>query len=222
VNGRSFVVAIDGPAASGKGTLARRLAQRFGLAHLDTGRLYRATALLALGERGGPADPAAAERAARRVEAGLLSDPRLGGEAIGAAASVVAAIPAVRQALLAFQRDFAAHPPPPARGAVLDGRDIGSVVCPTADVKLFITAAAETRTRRRVEELRQAGRPAIYENVLRDLNKRDARDSARRIAPLTAAPDAVTIDTTTLDADAVFERAVELVARTLKEKEWPL
>jgi CMP/dCMP kinase len=221
MNRRSFVVSIDGPAASGKGTLARRVAEHFGLAHLDTGRLYRATALLALGERGNPADPVAAERAARRVEAGLLSDPRLGGEAIGAAASVVAAIPTVRRALLAFQRDFAAHPPPPARGAVLDGRDIGSVVCPTADVKLFVTAAAETRARRRVEELRQAGRPAIYETVLQDLNKRDARDSARRIAPLAAPPDAVIIDTTRLDADAVFERAVELVARILEEKEWP-
>jgi CMP/dCMP kinase len=222
VSGRSFVVAIDGPAASGKGTLARRLAEHFGLAHLDTGRLYRATALLALSERDDPADAAAAERAARRVAARHLSDPRLGGETIGAAASVVAAIPAVRRALLAFQQDFAAHPPPPARGAVLDGRDIASVVCPAADVKLFITAAAETRARRRVEELRQAGRPAIYENVLRDLNKRDARDSERRIAPLAAAPDAVIIDTTPLDADAVFGRAVGLVTRTLEEKEWPL
>jgi cytidylate kinase len=144
VGSRCFVVAIDGPAASGKGTLARRLAEHFGLAHLDTGKLYRATALLVLGERGDPADPAAAERATQHLGATLLSDPRLGGEAVGAAASVVAAIPAVRQALLAFQRDFAAHPPAPALGAVLDGRDVGSVVCPTAAVKLFVTAAAES------------------------------------------------------------------------------
>jgi CMP/dCMP kinase len=215
---RPFIVAIDGPAASGKGTLARRLAAHFGLAHLDTGRLYRATALLVLGEDGDPADPAVAERAARRVDTGLLSDPRLGGEAIGAAASVVAAIPAVRLALLALQRDFAAHPPPPAKGAVLDGRDIGSVVCPLADVKLFVTAAASARARRRVEELRQAGATAIYEHVLQDLNQRDARDCERRLAPLAAPPGAVIIDTTTLDADAVFERAVAFVARIYEEK----
>jgi CMP/dCMP kinase len=188
------------------------------LAHLDTGRLYRATALLDLAEGGDPADPAAAERAARRVEAGLLSDPRLGGEAVGAAASVVAAIPAVRQALLALQRDFAAHPPPPAKGAVLDGRDIGSVVCPRADVKLFVTAAAAARARRRVEELRRAGETAIYESVLQDLNQRDARDRDRRLAPLAAAPGAAIIDTTTLDADAVFEQAAALVAGIYEEK----
>jgi CMP/dCMP kinase len=219
---KSFVVAIDGPAASGKGTLARRLAGHFGLAHLDTGRLYRATAFLAIGECGDPADPAAAERAAWRVEADLLSHPRLGGEAIGAAASVVAAIPAVRDALLAFQRNFAAHPPPPSKGAVLDGRDIGSVVCPTAAVKLFVTAAPATRARRRLEELQQAGRPAIYENVLQDLMKRDARDTERRIAPLAASPEAIVIDTTTLDGDAVFEQAKALVARILEEKRWLL
>jgi len=222
MSGRSFVVAIDGPAASGKGTLARRLAAHFGLAHLDTGRLYRATALIVLGEGGNPADPATAERAARRVDWALLLDPRLGDEAVGAAASVVAALPAVRHALLAFQRDCAARPPPPAKGAVLDGRDIGSVVCPWADVKLFVTAAAAARAFRRVKELRQAGAPAIYENVLQDLNKRDARDSGRRIAPLAAPPDAVVIDTTALDADAVFERAAAFVARTREEKEWPL
>ncbi len=210
---RPFVVAIDGPAASGKGTLARRLAAQFGLAHLDTGRLYRATARLVLAEGGDPADPAAAERAARRVEAGLLSDPRLGSGAVGAAASVVAAIPAVRQALLALQRDFAAHPPAPAKGAVLDGRDIGSVVCPRADVKFFVTAAAAARARRRVEELQQAGETAIYENVLQDLNQRDARDRERRLAPLAAPPGAAIIDTTTLDADAVFELAAAVVAR---------
>jgi CMP/dCMP kinase len=221
MSGRSFVVAIDGPAASGKGTLARRLARHFGLAHLDTGRLYRATALLLIGEDADPADPVAAERAARRVDAGLLSDPRLGGEAIGAAASVVAALPAVRQALLAFQRNFAAHPPPPAKGAVLDGRDIGSVVYPDAAVKLFVTADPGVRARRRLAELRQAGRLAIYENTLQDLTKRDARDSQRRIAPLAAPPEAIVIDTTALDADAVFERAAALVARILEEKKWP-
>jgi cytidylate kinase len=220
VSSRPFVVAIDGPAASGKGTLARRLADGFGFAHLDTGTLYRATAALVLEEGGDPADPVAAETAARRVSMTLLSDPRLRGDEIAAAASVVAAIPAVRRVLLALQRDFAAHPPTPARGAVLDGRDIGTVVCPEADVKVFITASAEARARRRVKELREQGAAAIYENVLQDLEQRDARDSERQMAPLAAAGDAEFIDTTALDVDMVLERVSALVARTLKEKEW--
>ncbi|MGC2199062.1 MAG: (d)CMP kinase [Stellaceae bacterium] len=216
----AFVVAIDGPAASGKGTLARRLAQRFGLAHLDTGSLYRATALLLLEAGGDPADAEAAETAARKVDTKLLADPRLRGDEIAAAASVVAAFPGVRRALLSLQQDFAARPAPPARGAILDGRDIGTIVCPAADVKLFITASAEARAARRIKELREQGATAIYEAVLQDLNERDARDSRRRAAPLAAASDAEVIDTTTLDADVVLERAAELVARKLKEKEW--
>jgi CMP/dCMP kinase len=215
VTGRPFVVAIDGPAASGKGTLARRLADRFGFAHLDTGALYRAAAFLVLDQAGDPADPATAERAARHVDLRLLSDPRLRGEAIATAASVVAAIPAVRRALLEFQRNFAAHPPAPANGAVLDGRDIGSVVCPAADIKLFITASAAERARRRAEELRQSGAAAIFEDVLQDMKERDTRDAERQAAPLIPAVDAVVIDTTTLEADAVFECASELIARTL-------
>jgi cytidylate kinase len=220
VKASAFVVAIDGPAASGKGTLARRLAQRFGLAHLDTGSLYRATALLLLEAGGDPTDAEAGETAARKVDAKLLGDPRLRGNEIAAAASVVAAFPGVRRALLSLQQDFAARPPPPARGAILDGRDIGTIVCPAADVKLFITASAEARAARRVKELREQGATAIYEAVLQDLNERDARDSGRRAAPLAAASDAEVIDTTTLDADVVLERAAELVARKLKEKEW--
>jgi cytidylate kinase len=220
VSARPFVVAIDGPAASGKGTLARRLAERFGLAHLDTGKLYRAAALLVLEAQADPADPRAAAAAARRVKAPLLEDPRLGEERIAKAASVVAAIPQVRAALLAFQRAFAACPPAPApgtkaRGAVLDGRDIGSVVCPRADVKLFLTASPEVRARRRLEELRGRGLPAIYESVLQDLKERDARDSLRQAAPLRAAADTVVIDTTALDPEAVFVRAADLVARAL-------
>jgi len=215
-----FVVAIDGPAASGKGTLARRLAGRFGLSHLDTGALYRAVALLVLDQTGNPADPAAAAAAARHLEPQLLSDPRLRGEAVSAAASMVAAIPAVRRVLLDLQRNFAAHPPPPAQGAVLDGRDIGSVVCPEANLKLFITANVDERARRRVGELRQGGAVAIFEDVLQDLTNRDARDTERRASPLIAAPDAIVIDTTTLDPDAVFERASDLIVRALKEKEW--
>ena len=162
---RPLVVAIDGPAASGKGTLARRLAKHFGLAHLDTGALYRATALIVLDQAADPADPAAAAKAAGLVHPRLLSDPRLRGEAASAAASVVATIPVVRQTLLDLQRNFAARPPKPARGAILDGRDIGSVVCPAAEVKLFVTASAEERARRRVEELRRQGTTAIFMDV---------------------------------------------------------
>jgi cytidylate kinase len=217
---RPFVVAIDGPAASGKGTLARRIAEHFGFAHLDTGALYRAVAFLVLDEGGDPADRGTAEAAAGRVRSQLLSDPRLRDEEVAAAASIVASIAEVRHALLEWQRDFAAHPPVPGRGAVLDGRDIGTVVCPAADLKLFVTAGAETRALRRVKELREQGAAAIYQDVLQDLKTRDARDSGRRAAPLAAAPDAEVIDTTMLDADRAFEHVRKLVARSLKEKEW--
>ena len=217
---RSFVVAIDGPSASGKGTLARHLAEHFAFAHLDTGTLYRATALLILDQADDASDPAIAEAAARRVDLHILSEPRLRGPAVAVAASVVAAIPAVRAILLELQRQFAADPPGGAKGAVLDGRDIGTVVCPSADAKIFLTASPEARARRRLAELRQQGAAAIYENVLQDMTERDARDSERRTAPLIAAPDAIVIETTTLDADAVFERACDLIQRTLEEKEW--
>jgi CMP/dCMP kinase len=212
---RPFVVAIDGPAASGKGTLARRLAERFGLAHLDTGKLYRATALIVLEEGADPADPGAAVAAARRVSATSLAEPLLASEAVARTSSIVSAIPAVREALLAMQRDFAAHPRGPARGAVLDGRDIGTAVCPGAAVKLFVTASPEARAARRLRELRERGVAAIYEDVLQDMKERDARDSERRVAPLAAAPDAVTIDTTGLDADQVLELASDIIARAL-------
>ncbi len=208
-------MAIDGPAASGKGTLARRLAERFALAHLDSGKLYRATAVLVLGEGADPADPDAAVAAARRVSSAVLGDPLLSSEAVARASSILSALPAVRVELLAMQRDFAAHPPTPARGAVIDGRDIGTVVCPDAAVKLFVTASPAARAERRVKELRERGAPAIYDDVLQDMKERDARDSLRRVAPLAAAPDAVTIDTTGLDADQVFEQASDIIARVL-------
>jgi cytidylate kinase len=210
-----FVVAIDGPAASGKGTLARRLAERFRLAHLDTGKLYRATAAMLLASGADPADPDAAAAAARLIDPAGLDDPHLASEAVGRASSIVAAIPAVRAALLAVQRDFAAMPRPPAVGAVLDGRDIGTAICPAAAVKLFVTASPEARAMRRVRELQARGATAIYDDVLQDMKERDARDSERRVAPLTAAPDAVIIDTTALDAEEVFEQASHLIARAL-------
>jgi CMP/dCMP kinase len=215
---RPLVIAIDGPAGSGKGTLAAGLARRFTLAHLDTGRIYRATAAVVLRAGGDPADGKVAAAAARGLDFAMLGDPGLRDEAVGNAASVVAGIPAVRAALLEWQRDFAAHPPPIdkktlARGAVLDGRDIGTVVCPDAPVKLYVTASAEERARRRVRELQESGAEAIYSAVLQDIEERDARDSGRRVAPLSAAPDAVTIDTTGLDPDAVLELASEIVTR---------
>jgi len=209
------IIAIDGPAASGKGTLARRLATRFGLAFLDTGALYRATAFRALETGRDPADKGVAEAAAKAVRAEDLDDQRLREERVGEAASVVAAMPEVRAALLAFQRDFAHRPPQGFTGAVLDGRDIGTVVCPDATVKLFLTASAEARALRRFKELQESGKIAIYQRVLQDIEHRDARDRHRSIAPLRPAEDAIELDTTALDADAAFERAVALIERKL-------
>ncbi len=211
-----MIIAIDGPAAAGKGTLARRLAQRYGLAFLDTGGLYRAAALKALESGGNPADPATAEAAAKRVRAEDLTDPRLREERVSAAASIVATIPAVRAALLAFQRDFAHHPPPGFKGTVLDGRDIGTVVCPEADIKLYVTASAEARALRRFKELQEKGANAIYQRVLQDIEQRDARDRERQTAPLRPAADALELDTTALDADAAFEKAADLIAQKLE------
>ena len=213
-----MIIAHDGPAASGKGTLARRLAAHYRLAHLDTGSLYRAAAFEALTRGDDAADPAAAEAAAKRVTLSILADPRLREERITRASSVIAVIPAVRTALLAFQRDFAHHPPDRYRGAVLDGRDIGTVVCPDADAKLYVTASLEARARRRFEELRASGAGAIYQRVLQDMKERDARDSGRQAAPLRPADDAFMLDTTTLDADAAFAAAIAYIDRRLAGK----
>jgi CMP/dCMP kinase len=210
------IVAVDGPAASGKGTLARRLAQHFGLAYLDTGSIYRAAGMKALATGADPRDPEAATAAAKAVTIADLDDPRLRSEAVGEAASVVAAIPAVRAALLELQRDFARRPPGGARGAVLDGRDIGTVVCPEADAKLFLTASVEARAARRFKELRVGDSGIIYERVLQDMKARDARDSGRAAAPLARAAEALELDTTALDPDAAFAAAVEFIARKLK------
>jgi cytidylate kinase len=210
-----MIIAVDGPAASGKGTLARRLAQHFGFAYLDTGSLYRACGLRALLSGGDVADPAVAEAAARAVTHADLDDPRLREEHVGEAASVVAAMPAVRRALLAFQRDFAHHPPAGFPGAVLDGRDIGTVVCPDADAKLFLTATLEARAARRFKELQAGGAGVIYERVLQDMKVRDARDRERPTAPLERADDALELDSTALDAEAAFAAAVDFIARKL-------
>ena len=213
-----MIIAVDGPAAAGKGTLARRLAAHYRLAHLDTGKLYRATALETVLAGADPADPVAATAAAGRVTPALVGDPRLGEERIAQGASVVAAIPGVRAALLTFQRDFARHPPGGERGAVLDGRDIGTVVCPDADAKFYVLASLEARAKRRFKELRDAGADAIYERVLQDMKDRDARDSQRRTAPLRPADDAFVLDTTALDAEAALAAAITYIDGKLAGK----
>ena len=201
----TLVIAIDGPAAAGKGTLARRLAAELGLAYLDTGLLYRAVGRRMLDLGLAPSDPiAAGETAAALTAADLLRTDLRGPEA-DQASSLVAKVPSVRAALLAFQRDFAS------RGAVLDGRDIGTVVVPDAPVKLFVTADPATRARRRWLELRARGVDTPLAQVEAELRARDAQDIARQAAPLTAASDAVVLDTTSLDADAAFAAALEIV-----------
>jgi CMP/dCMP kinase len=206
-----MIIAVDGPAAAGKGTLARRLALVLNLAYLDSGTLYRAVGLSVLRAGGDPADEATAVEAAENLDRGILEDPELRGDAAANAASKVAAIPAVRKELLAFQRDFAANPPPGKTGAIIDGRDIGTVVFPKADVKLFVTASAEARAERRLKELQARGIEAIYATVLQDMKERDARDQARAVAPLVPAKDAHILDTTDLDADEAFEQALAIV-----------
>lgn len=202
-----MIIAIDGPAGSGKGTLAKALAEHLGYPHLDTGALYRATALAVLRDGADPDDDAAAERAARSLDAALVESPELRTAAVGEAASKVAAKPAVRAALRDFQRSFARTPP----GAVLDGRDIGTVIVPDARVKLFVTATPEIRARRRHEELLPRGEASIYGRVLADLRQRDARDAERAEAPMRMADDAVEIDTSDLTPDQVLQRALALV-----------
>jgi cytidylate kinase len=202
-----MIIAIDGPAASGKGTLGRRLAAHFGYRHLDTGLLYRAVAKGVL-DAGADADQReAAIRAAQRFDPARLDDPALKSDAIGNMASVVSAIPEVRAALIEFQRNFAATPP----GAVLDGRDIGTVIAPHAEVKIFLTASPEERARRRQGELRRRGEAADYAAILADIRRRDERDANRAVAPFRPAADAHVLDTTHFDADASFAAALKLI-----------
>ena len=206
-----MIVAIDGPSASGKGTLARRLAEALDFAYLDTGMLYRAVGAAVLAAGADPGEPAAAAAAARTLELSDLERPGLRGEAVGQAASIVAVMPGVRGALLGLQRRFAAAPPGGQAGAVLDGRDIGTVVCPEAEVKIFVTASLEGRARRRHKELLERGEASIYARVVQEMRARDRRDSERAAAPLRPAPDAVVLDTNELDAGDAFRAALEIV-----------
>ena len=206
-----MVIAIDGPAAAGKGTLARRLAEQFGLAHLDTGLLYRATAVRLLLDGGDPNSELTASAAARSLSTNDLRGPELLDEQVARLASVVAVHDGVRAALLDFQRSFAASPPNGARGAVLDGRDIGSVILPDADIKIFVTANSEVRAERRYQELRARGVHSIKSLVLKKIQERDERDRHRELAPMVPVEDAFLLDTTNMDADAAFEAAYEFV-----------
>ena len=198
-----LIIAIDGPSASGKGTLAKRLADHFGLPHLDTGLLYRAVGWLSEQSGRPPAEIAA------RLQAADIDDPALRTDEAGQAGSKVAAIPEVRSNLLNFQKKFAYQP----SGAVLDGRDIGTVICPDAPVKLFVTASTEARVERRYQELRERGADTIKPRVLAEMAERDRRDSERAAAPLKAAPDAYLLDTSDMDADAAFAAALAFIAR---------
>jgi cytidylate kinase len=203
------IIAIDGPAASGKGTLGKRLADFYGLRHLDTGLLYRAVAKALLDAGHSPSNRALAVAAAEALDPSRFDEPALKNQAVGNAASLVAAIPEVRAALLGFQRTFARTPP----GAVLDGRDIATVICPDANVKIFVTATAEMRARRRAAELQAAGSNVNLSDVLADILRRDERDIGREAAPLKAAADAHVLDTTNLDIEAAVRAAVAIVER---------
>lgn len=202
-----MIIAIDGTAAAGKSTLARLIAKHYGLPHLDTGSLYRAVARDVL--KGGHelTDVKAAAEAARRLDPSTLADPNLRLKGNGEAASVVAAFPEVRAELLAFQRSFAANP----KGAVVEGRDIGTVVCPNAQAKIFVTASAKSRAKRRYAELKGYGVETTEELVLREIEERDRRDRERPVSPLRAAEDALLLDTTELDIEKAFAAALELI-----------
>ena len=205
-----MIIAVDGPAASGKGTIARALARHFGVPHMDTGLLYRAVALNLLRWGGDPESEFAAVRACDLSQTDF-ADPELKSEATGAIASRISAYPLVREALAERQRSFATQP----RGAVLDGRDIGTVIAPDADAKLFVTASPEVRARRRFEELRRIGLAAHYDDVLLDIQARDARDSARSAAPLQKAADAALLDTSELGVEAAVAAAIAIVQERL-------
>jgi len=212
-----MIIAVDGPAASGKGTLARKLAQDFGLPYLDTGALYRATGLFTLRRGGDPALEADAVAAAKALNIKDFSPEDVRSEEAGNAASKVAAIPGVRAALLDYQRTFAAQP----GGAVLDGRDIGTVICPGADAKIFVTASLAVRVQRRIKELRDRGESVNEQRVWDDMAARDARDSDRSVAPLKPADDALVLDTSSLDAAQALASAKAFIVSKKKTTKAP-
>ena len=214
---KPVVIAVDGTAASGKGTLAKRLARHFGFAHLDSGSLYRLTALGVIRASGDPGNETDAVAAAGRIDPSQSDSPDIRQARVAEAASVVAAIPAVRARLIEFQRGFAANPPGGAKGVVIDGRDIGTVVCPEATAKLYVDAKPEARAHRRWMELTSLGQTPDEATVLADIHTRDARDSGRAVAPLKAAIDADLLDTTNLDIDAAFAAALALVKPKVEE-----
>lgn len=216
-----MIIAVDGPAASGKGTIARRIARELDFAYLDTGLLYRGVGLAVLDRGGDPEDAGAATRAADSFDPAQMADPRLRGDEAAVAASKVAAIPGVRAAMLDFQRGFGRTPPGGRKGAVLDGRDIGTVIFPDADVKLFVTATIEVRAGRRHKELLERGSPSIYARVLQEMQERDQRDRSRSVAPMAIAPDAVVIDTSALDVEAAFEAAMDSI-RKMRDRQNPV
>jgi cytidylate kinase len=207
-----MIIAVDGPTASGKGTIAQRLAQHYGLKRLDTGALYRAVGLAVVDAGGNPADAAAAVAAARALDLGAIDEHRIRSSTAGLAASVVANIPAVRVVLRNAQRAFAADP----NGAVLDGRDIGTVICPNAEVKLYVTASLQERTKRRLQELQNRGENITYEQLEQQIAERDTRDMNRADSPLQQAPDAHLLDTTHLSIEASVEAACRIVDMALK------
>jgi cytidylate kinase len=207
-----MIIAIDGPAASGKGTLAKKLAAHYGFRHLDTGLLYRAVALAVLTAGHKPTERDKAIAAAKTIDPATFDETALKRYDVGEAASVVSAVPEVRAALFKLQQDFAAAPP----GAVLDGRDIGTVICPNADVKVFVTASPEVRAYRRTMELRGRGEKADEKAVLADILARDERDRSRSAAPLVQAADALLLDTSALDIEGSFKAALALVEKVRK------
>jgi cytidylate kinase len=208
-----MIIAVDGPAASGKGTLARRLAEHYDLAYLDTGSLYRSVAYEVLSQGAHPTEVNATLIAAKALTIGAVDDTLLRTAEVGVAASLVAAQPELREAIKELQRRFAQSPPGDKQGAVLDGRDIGTVICPNADVKLFIEASAEVRAERRASELNEKNpqNPVTKTAVLTDLNERDARDRSRKISPLLQAEDAHLLDTTNLSIEAAFQAACTII-----------
>lgn len=211
-----FVIAIDGPAAAGKGTLARKLSSHYGFAYLDTGSLYRAVGQAVRDQGLDPSNAEAALKAAQTLDVSKIDERAIRTREAGEAASVVAVMQPVRDAILQFQRDFASNPPGGLAGAVLDGRDIGTVVCPQADVKIYVTASPEIRAHRRWLELKTSGSDVSEAQVLEDTRERDRRDSGRATSPMRPAEDAHLLDTTNLSIEAAFGEAVRIIDKSMR------